>query len=105
MLRISLRSWDEWERHEYIPKAVPSECGTLLNRKSTTNPHKLKASIGAGGRSMIVRGPTRFDASETANLASAMLPKYTASILFLDVTAYTLRQNQPVKRCEDMRRT
>ena len=65
------------------------------------NPHKSKVSIGTGGRSTTVRGPTRFDASETANLAIVMLPKYTASILFLDVIAYTLRQNRPAERHGD----
>ena len=101
MLRISSHNWDEREGHGYIPNAVPNECGTLLNRKSTTNPHKLKVSIGTGGRSMTFRGTTRFDASETTNLANVMLPKYTARVLFLDVIAYTLRQNQPAERHGD----
>lgn len=43
---------------------------------------------------MITGDLIRSDANETANLANPMLPKYTTRILFLDVIAYILRQNQ-----------
>ena len=63
------------------------------------NPHVSKASIGIGGNSTTTGGLIKTDASETMNLASVILPKYTTRILFLNVIAYILSQpGQPVRR-------
>jgi len=86
---IYATSWDE---RNYAPNAVPIEFGTNLNLSSGRCPHKLKASTGIRGRSMTVGGLEKDDASDIANLANAKLPKYAASILFLKVIAYILRQ-------------
>lgn len=55
---------------------------------------KLKASIGIGGRSTNATGREKADASDTASLANARVPKYTARILFLKVIAYTLSRGR-----------
>jgi len=60
----------------------------------------LKASIGIGGRSTNATGRTKDEASDTANLANARVPKYTARILFPKVIAYTLRQSR-ISRLRD----
>ena len=54
--------------------------------------------MGSFGRSMNSTGRRKHDAIESVNLAKAMVPKYTASGLFLKVTAYILRRDrcQPI---------
>ena len=61
-----------------------------MNWRSTTTPHKLKASTGAEGKLMIVGGSVKEDASDRASLANARVPRYTAKILFPKVIAYIL---------------
>ena len=58
------------------------------------NLHSLKTSIVVEGGSTTTGGSIRFDARETTSIANAVLPKYTTSILFFDVSAYILRKNQ-----------
>ena len=53
----------------------------------------LKPSSGIGGRGVYTGGLKNDDASATANFATSKTPKYTASFLFLQVIAYTLRRN------------
>ena len=55
---------------------------------------KLKTSVGIGGASTTVGDSTRVVTSSIVNLASTRVPKQTASILFLQVTAYILGINR-----------
>ena len=77
--------------HDYSPSTVPMALGRYLNSNCATIGHKLKASIGTGGRSKRVAGLTKGDASATANLTAARVPKYNPINLFLRVNAYTLK--------------
>ena len=81
-------------KETHSPNAVPIPLGTNLNWRFGTTGQKLKASIGIGGRSTNATGRVKDDASDTANLANARVPKYTARILFLEVIAYTLRRTR-----------
>lgn len=76
-----------WSGRNYVPNAVPTEFGTSLNWRSGEIPHKLKASIGSGGRVTIVGGLRKDVASATDSLANARVPKYATSSLFLPVIA------------------
>ena len=78
----------------YIPNAVPIAPGANLNLSCAVVAHKLKASIGIRGSSMITGGLERADANQTPNLVNDRLPKYTRSILFLEVIAYILRRSR-----------
>ena len=65
-----------------------------MDLRSVTTPHKLKASIGIEWRSRTTGCLTRVGASDTTNLTDTRVPKYTASILFLEVIAYILEFNR-----------
>ena len=68
--------------------------------RSTATVHKSKTSIGIGGKFTTTGGLTKDLTSGTTNLTNTRAPKYTASILFLEVTAYTLGQSR-ISRLSD----
>ena len=80
-----------WNEHDYSPNTVASVNGTNLNLNCGIMRHRLKVSIGIGGRSKTPTGLARGDARDMANLVNARVPKYTATNLFRRVSAYTLR--------------
>ena len=84
----------------HSPNAVPIALGTNLNWRFGTTGQKLKGSIGIGGSSANATGRAKDDASDTANLVNARVPKYTARILFLKVIAYTLGRTR-ISRLRD----
>ena len=57
------------------------------------NAHMLKASTGTTGRPTTNVGSTKNDTMNIVNLANARTPKYTTSLLFLKVIAYSLGRN------------
>ena len=76
-------------RFDYSPNAVLIAMGTILNGRGATDEHRLKASIGSGGRCMLITFG-RKDAIDTANLVNARAPKYTIRTLFPKVIPYIL---------------
>ena len=62
---------------------VPIEFGANINWRSASMTQKLKASVGIKGSSITAGGLRKVDTSAVVNLADTMIPKYTASFLFL----------------------
>ena len=56
--------------------------------------HELKASTGIGGGDMTTGDLENVDENVVVNLANARVPRYTTSILFLKLIAYTLGWNR-----------
>ena len=64
-----------------------------MNLRFIVIPHKLEAFIGSEWRSTKTGRWTKAGARDISDLANARVPKYTASILFLEVIAYILGRN------------
>ena len=64
-----------------------------MNLRFIVIPHKLEAFIGSERRSTKTGRWTKAGARDMIDLANARVPKYTASILFLEVIAYILGRN------------
>ena len=69
---------------------MPTEFGANINWRRVSTAHRLKASIGIGGSSIIAGGLRKDVTNAMVNLANTMIPKYIASFLFLEVIAYIL---------------
>ena len=69
---------------------MPIEFGTVVYRRFITIAHRSKASIGYGKMSAVIGCLTKDNMRDMINLADSRVPKYTASILLLRATAYTL---------------
>ena len=69
---------------------VPTEFGTNLNWRSIMNPQNLEVSTGIGGNIMITGGLIKDDMTVNTNFTDTSIPKYTVSILFPELIAYTL---------------
>ena len=74
----------------YVPNAVPIEFGINISWRSMLTSHKLKGSIGTRGRAVIFGGLIKAVTKGEAILVNIRAPRYTASVLFLKVIAYTL---------------
>lgn len=77
-----------------IPNPVAIESGINMNSRFTEAAHMLKASTGIRGRSTKTGGLAKDIATGIVILANARVPKYAASILFLEVIAYILGRNR-----------
>lgn len=84
---------DNWNEHDHAPNTVPIEFGANMNLRFIVIPHKLEAFIGSEWRSTKTGRWTKAGARDISDLANARVPKYTASILFLEVIAYILGRN------------
>ena len=81
---------DSWDKYKHVPNRVPTEFGANINWRRVSTAHRLKASIGIGGSSIIAGGLRKDVTNAMVNLANTMIPKYIASFLFLEVIAYIL---------------
>ena len=76
-----------WNERNYAPNTVPIEFRIKIKWKSTSAAHKLKTSIGIGGRVMTVGCLRKDDMRARVSLDATRVPKYTARSRFLKVIA------------------
>jgi len=79
---------DDRNEHNYVPNTVSIEFGTNIGRRSILAGHTLTPVVDIGGRVMIVGGSRTDIASDMAILANIRVPRYRASILFLNDITY-----------------
>ena len=83
-----------WNEHNHVPNVVPIDIGANMILGFMLIAHMLKASTGTMGRFTTNVGSTKNDTMNIVNLANARIPKYTTSVLFLRVIAYSLGRNR-----------